>query len=148
MTRKIWLYLTALAFVIGTAVYAQQASRGTDFKNATKLCKTLIPITRANTAGTGAWCSMLGYDRAIAIVQSGLMDATAQYAVLQDSTVGVAVANKDSVDIGPDSTTTVLAYNGTGRFVRILLRASGNAADSSWASATILVGGCRRLPCQ
>lgn len=144
MKRSMLLISILLAL---NSVPAMAQRRGTDFNNSLAECKGLIPITRANTTATGAWCSMLGYNAAVAIVQSGLMDATAQYIVLQDSTVGSAVALVDSVDIGPDSTLSTIAYNGTGRFIRLLLRASGNAADSSWVGASIIRNGCRHKPC-
>lgn len=142
--KNVLLVVLAL-FALPTVAHAQR--RGTDFNNEITECKGLIPITRANTAATGAWCSMLGYNAAVAVVQSGLMDATSQYIVLQDSTVGSAVAAVDSVNVGTDSTTSVMAYNGTGRFVRVLLRASGGAGDSSWVSSVIIRGYCRTKAC-
>lgn len=146
MKRFSLLFLTLLLAFTAPAV-AQR--RGTDLKANTKICKGLIPITRANTAATGAWCSLLGVRSAIAIAQGGLTDPTgAQYMVLQDSAVGVAVANIDSVDLGTtDSTTAAMAYNGSGRFIRLLLRASGAAADSTWASGVIILSDCAKKPC-
>lgn len=142
--KRIFLLLFALCVL---PVAAQAQRRGTDLNASIAECKGLIPITRANTAATGAWCSLVGYQSAIVVAQSGLMDAAAQYLVMQDSTVGSAVALKDSVDVGPDSTTTTIVYNGGARFLRVVLRASGNAADSSWASAVIIRGDCRSKPC-
>ena len=104
MTRILLFLLALLAFA--SPVEAQR--RGADFKDAIAECKGLIPITRANTAATGAWCSLLGYNSAVAIVQSGLMDATAQYIILQDSTVGSAGAALESLDLGPYSPLSVI----------------------------------------
>lgn len=142
--KRLMLVLVAL-FVLAVPLEAQRL--GTNLKNEIAECKGLIPLTRANTAATGAWCSLVGYQSAVVIMQSGLMDATAQYMVLQDSTVGSAVALVDSVDVGADSTTSVVAYNGGARFIRVVLRASGGAGDSSWASAVIVRSGCRTRPC-
>lgn len=142
MTR--FLLLISL-LLMPVAAHAQR--RGNDLKADVAECKGLIPLTRANTAATGAWCSLVGYGSAVVVVQSGLMDAATQYIVLQDSAVGSAVAAVDSVAVSVDSTTSMMAYNGTARFIRVLLRASGGAGDSSWVSSVIIRGHCQVKPC-
>jgi hypothetical protein len=132
-----------ISFVLALGFTVPAHAQRMDVKNIVDASKGLIPITRANTAATGAWVDLAAYSGVMFVVQSGLMDATAQYIVLQDSIVGSAVAAVDSVDIGPDSTTSSIAYRGRGRYVRVLLRASGNAADSSWVSAAAILGGKR-----
>lgn len=144
MKRTLYL-LIALVLALNSPAVAQR--KGTNLKNETSIAKALIPLTRANTAATGPWISMLGYDAAIVSAQSGLMDAATQYLVLQDSTVGSAVALVDSVNVAADSTTTFMAYNGTGRFIRVVLRASGANGDSSWVASIAVRGHCRTLPC-
>ena len=138
MKRMISLVVLALALSAAPA-HAQRL----DPKNNVDVSKGLIPITRANTAATGPWVDLQNYAGAMVLVHSGLMDASAQYIVLQDSVVGSAVALKDSVDIGPDSTLATMAYRGAGRYVRVVLRASGNNADSSWVAADFVLVGKR-----
>lgn len=139
--------LLILVTLVVFAVPAEAQRQGNDLKADVAECKGLIPATRANTAVTGAWCSLVGYGSAVAVVHSGLMDATTQYIVLQDSAVGSAVALVDSVNVATDSTLSMMAYNGTARFIRVLLRASGNAADTSWVSSVIIRGHCQSKPC-
>jgi len=141
MKRTILLACLALTVVAFTV--AQRKDLASDISVAT----TLTPNIRANSAATGAWVDLTGYGSAVAVLHRGLVEAATQYAVLQDSASGAALAAVDSVNIAADSTVTELGYVGTKRFVRILLRASGANGDSSWAGAVIVRGDCRRKPC-
>lgn len=140
--RKL-LGFISLVLTMGVMPVAAHAQR-TDLSGDVSVSKGLIPITRANTAATGAWVDLANYDGAIVIAQSGLMDAATQYLVVQDSFPGSAVANVDSVAVSVDSTTSAVAYRGKGRYLRVLLRASGGASDSSWVSAAIVRSGGRK----
>lgn len=142
MKRALWL---VPLFLLVAAAWPQQ--KGTDLKNDISAAVTLTSNIRANAAATGAWVDLTGYHGAVAVIERGLVEHTSQYAVLQDSASGVAVAAVDSANIAADSTTTELAYDGYKRFVRILLRASGDAGDSSYVSAVIIRGFCDKKPC-
>src|SRR3990167_1126480 len=141
MRRTILLACALLAVVAFTTAQRR------DLKSDIAVITTLTPNIRANSAATGAWVDLTGYMSAVAVVHRGLVEASSQYAVLQDSASGVAVATVDSANIATDSTVTEIGYSGTKRFIRILLRASGAGGDSSWAGAVIVRGDWRTKPC-
>lgn len=137
--KRMTLILFALIAFAAVPAHAQRL----DAKNIVDVSKGMIPATRANTAVSGPWIDLQNYSGAAMLVTSGLMDAAAQYIVLEDSVVGSAVAVKDSTNVGVDSTTSTMAYRGAGRYIRVTLRASGNAADTSWVGAVALLVGKR-----
>jgi len=137
------LILALLCLAVPVVAQAPRADLKSDLAPAV----TLTSNMRANTAATGKWVDLTGYGSADVVVERGLVEATAQYAVLQDSASGAALATVDSANIAADSTISEIGYTGTKRFIRILLRASGNAGDSSYVSAIVVRGNCHKKPC-
>ena len=100
---------------------------------------------RANTAATGSSVDITGYQGAALIGVSGVADNAVLdgYLVLQDSSPGVW-ANVDSIlTDSVDNKYYEVAYRGADRYLRGILRASGDAADTIHAAAFILRSGRR-----
>jgi len=108
---------------------------------------TVAPALRANSAATGKWVDLANYQGAMAIIVTGAVDnagGTIAYAVLEDSSAGVAVGRVDSLALDSvDNKYYQIAYRGIGRWLRVRQSASA-AADSITSGALILRSGKRK----
>jgi hypothetical protein len=119
---------------------------------------TLPTKLRANAADSLPAVDLSGYACAAMYVMTGQVDiatSAVKYVVLEDSTPGTAAWNLvDSVAV--DSTDNATGakngvgdiaykrtYSGTRRWVRLLQRASGNAADTIQTTG-VIIRGCKR----
>lgn len=147
MRRIASFCLVLLALTVGFS--APASAQRVDLKGKVNVLATLFPATRANTAATGAWADVRAAGSAVIVTHQGIMEPTTLYAVFQDSFPGLAVRTYDSVNVATDTTTHVreTAYLRNGSYVRVLLRASGGAGDSTYFSALVIAGNCRVQPC-
>lgn len=106
---------------------------------------TIAPATAIiNSAITGSSVDRAGYFGAMLYGQSGVVDnvATVSYLVLQDS--GTTWAAVDSILVDSvNNKAYEINYTGTKRYLRAVQRATAQAADSLWFSASILLTGKR-----
>ena len=100
---------------------------------------------RANTAATGAAVDIANYRGAMVFATSGVMDNAVLdgYLVLQDSSPGVWAAVDSVLTDSVDNKYYEMAYRGADRYLRLILRASGDAADTTNVAGVILRSGAR-----
>jgi hypothetical protein len=142
----------ALAVLLFAGLGYGSVQRG-DLASSLSGTVALIPASRANTAATSAAIDIANLSRvALAVVysQDGDSSSSSIYVVIEDSIRGLAAAGStwtayDSVLI--DSAVANyedLHYGGNGRYLRVIQRASGGAADTMWTAAVILGVGRSR----
>lgn len=141
--KRITLTLAALIVLTGAFVSTQFDLAGSIDAN-TAIAK---PV-HANAADSGIRIDRAGYQCAVFEIFTGQADngtATGNVVVLIDSIPGTAAWQlKDSITVDTvDNKMYEMRYTGTRRWVRLLARASGQAADT-FAINGALIQGCKR----
>ena len=142
--KRIMLSLIALLVIVTGAFAVSQFDLAAYVDASTAIAK---PI-HANAADSGIRIDRLGYQCAVFEINTGQADngtATGNVVVLIDSIPGTAAWQlRDSITVDTvDNKMYEMAYRGTRRWVRLLARASGQAADT-FAINGVLVQGCKR----
>lgn len=142
--KRISLILVALLVIVTGAFVTVQFDLAGGVDASTGIAR---PV-HAATADSGIRIDRAGYQCAVWEIFTGQADngtATGNVVVSLDSIPGTAAWQlKDSVTVDTvDNKMYELAYRGTRRWVRLLLRSSGQAADT-FATYGALVQGCRR----
>lgn len=106
---------------------------------------SVAPATRANSAATGTSVDIANYQGAMVFATCGVMDNAVLdgYLVLQDSSPGAWALVDSILTDSVDNKYYEVAYRGADRYLRAILRASGDAADSTNCGAAILRFGRR-----
>lgn len=135
--------LATMLVALAGAVQAQNR----DLKGSLDTKVSLAKPGHAAAADSGVRVDRAGYQCLMASVSSGQSDNAADSArvVLIDSIAGTAAWQVvDSVTMDTvDNKTYKMGYKGTNRWVRLLARATGNAADTIAVNG-IFVLGCKR----
>lgn len=139
MTKLLAVLIPAL--LVGTVAFVQRQ----DIASAVDGAVTLGPAVSANSARTGTSVDIANYQGAMVFASSGVADNAVLdgYLVLQDSSPGVWAAVDSILTDSVDAKYYEIAYRGADRYLRAILRASGDAADSINFAATILRSGRR-----
>lgn len=127
--------------IVATAAFVQRQ----DIASQVDGVVTLGSAPRANSAATGSSVDIANYRGAALIAVSGVADNAVLdgYLVLQDSSPGVWASVDSILTDSVDNKYYEIAYRGADRYLRAILRASGDAADTINAAAFILRSGAR-----
>jgi hypothetical protein len=133
--------LVAALMLVTTVAFVQRQ----DIASQVDGVVTLGPAVSANSARTGTSVDIANYRGAMAFATSGVADNAVLdgYLVLQDSSPGVWAAVDSILTDSVDAKYYEIPYRGADRYLRVILRASGDAADSINFAATILRSGAR-----
>ena len=135
----------ALLAVVATVAFTVQAF---DLAGEIDASTGIAKPVHAATVDSGIRVDRAGYQCAVWEINTGQADngtATGNVVVSMDSIPGTAAWQlKDSLTVDTvDNKSYELRYAGTRRWVRLLLRSSGQAADT-FAINGLLVQGCKR----
>lgn len=143
MKRTFAFALIGLLFVAITAAVVQQ----TDLASSIDPTFAMHVPVHANAADSGSRVDRAGYQCGVFMVNSGQADnvTATNTLVLIDSIPGTAAWQlKDSIAVDSvNNKVYEMRYTGTRRWIRLLARASGNAADT-FAINALYVQGCKR----
>lgn len=133
--------LLAAVLLVGTVAFVQRQDIASQVDGAV----TVAPATRANSAATGTSVDIANYQGAMIFAVSGVMDNAVLdgYLVLQDSSPGTWALVDSILTDSVDNKYYEVAYRGADRYLRAILRASGDAADSTNVAVAILRSGRR-----
>jgi len=134
--------------VLVLSVAAFTTMQNPDLKTTLDTKVSLAKPVHANAADSGVRVDRSGYACAMFSVSTGQADngtATGNVVVLIDSIAGTAAWQLvDSVTVDTvDNKTYKMGYKGVNRWIRLLARASGQAADT-FAINGIAIQGCKR----
>lgn len=138
-------FLTLAVAVIGLSAFAVQAF---DLAGSIDASTAIAKPVHANAADSGIRVDRAGYQCGVFEIFTGQADngtATGNVVVLIDSIAGTAAWQlKDSITVDTvDNKMYEMRYTGVNRWVRLLARASGQAADT-FAINGAFVQGCKR----
>lgn len=139
--RGFWAVMVAALVLVASVAFLQRQDLASNVDGAV----TLGSAPRANTAATGSSIDIANYQGAMVLATSGVADNAVLdgYLVLQDSSPGVWAAVDSSLTDSVDNKYYEIAYRGADRYLRAILRASGDAADTINMAVTILRSGRR-----
>lgn len=142
--KRITLILAAV--VVLTGAFVVQAF---DLAGSIDASTALVQPVHAATADSGIRVDRAGYQCATFEINTGQADngtATGNVVVLIDSIAGTAAWQlKDSITVDTvNNKMYEMRYTGVNRWVRLLARSSGQAADT-FALNGVLIQGCKRV---